>query len=242
MVLGAEAVVRFGIVKSLLAQDATVIFPARSLHEIESLNYQMEVGSNGRLITFLTDFTDYEKADAIADAIAEKYGQLDIVVAAFDCGKSESTLSELSHEDWLRMIEENISAYFLAGHMSINIMKRYNKGMFVGITDTDNLVGCAGNAVPSVAASLQIAIARQFYTEIKDSGLKLYHLFVNNVGSLWQAQGNIAGSFAITPEMIGNYIIRLHAGEVEDPDNLFQCFLGKPCEDVQSATFRQKDF
>jgi NADP-dependent 3-hydroxy acid dehydrogenase YdfG len=233
IVAGFATPLSFGIIRSLLEENATVIVPVQSSRDILLLKDYLKGIGNGRLVTLLTDLPDYNKGIETIDAILEEYGQLDIVVAAFDYQQASSGLFEIANKDWQKAVEENITAYFICSRVSLDVMKKKKRGMFIGISDTRSISKEPRNAMANMVTALQMEISRQFYDEIKNTEIKFHHLFINDENTS-QPPPNSMGNIGITPEMAGNHIINIYNGEAQGTDKLFQGFPGKSIPDVKN--------
>lgn len=220
-----EAPVCFGIVAHLLQQDARVVVPAQSSYHLQLLQHYLAGINTGKLITLLTDFPDYDKAVALIDTILEEYGPPAMFVFSFDYLSVSAHLSDTTMIQWERTVEETLAVYFICSHVAISAMKKEGKGMFVAISDTDCMAWQPNNALGSVLAAAQVQMARSFYEEVKNTGVRFYQLFINNLST--HACPHEVDSKAITPGMIGQYIHRLYNGEVQQPDNPFLFLLGR---------------
>jgi NAD(P)-dependent dehydrogenase (short-subunit alcohol dehydrogenase family) len=217
--------VSYGIVASLLQQDATVVVPAQSSHQLKNLEQYLKGSHTGRLVTVLTDLPDYDKTIALAEMVIEEYGPPDIVVFPFDYPWVGGSLSSISIDQWERALQENLTVYLNCSRVAISVMKERGKGMFVAIIDTDSFAAQGDNALDEMLMGGQMKMARSFFEEVKNTGVKFYHLFTNNLDN------HQPGGKAITPEMIGRYILYLSNGYTQQLTP-FLFLMGKPNPDL----------
>lgn len=217
-----------GVVRALLARGATVIVPARSLHELTWLKDDVADISTGKLITLLSDMPDYDKAVDIIEGILEEFGRIDLVVSAFECRWSGPSLIDVGICDWQKVIDQYVTAYFVAGRVVLHKMRERNHGTFISIADSESIQVKAYSSLAGIATGMQVELSRLFAENIKESNVGFHHLFINNVVTRDKSPALVGKRGWITPEMVGNYIIRLYSGDVEQPKELFQHFPGKP--------------
>jgi NADP-dependent 3-hydroxy acid dehydrogenase YdfG len=223
--------VSYGIITNLLEQGATVVVPAQSSNHLKLLQQHLIGFNTDKLVTLLTDLPDYDKAVELTEMIAEQYGPLDLVVIPFDYMAASDNLSNISVSGWQRAVEENLAAYFIACRAGINAMKQKGEGMFVAINDTDGMAKQTHNSMTDMLMAGQIRMARSFFEEVKNSGVKFHHLFINNLNTGINKEQS-AGE-AITPEMIGQYIITLYKDDKGPRNSPFLFFIGKDFPDMQ---------
>ena len=171
-----ETSISYGIVARLLQQDATVIVPVQSSHQLNILEHYLKDSNTGRLVTVLTDLPDHDKAVALADMVLEEYGPIDIVVSPFNYRSVNAGFSNISIIQWQRAVEENLAVYFIFCRVAIDAMKKIGNGMFVAIVNTEGLGSASDNRMTEMLVAGQIKMARSFFEEVKNTGVKFYHL------------------------------------------------------------------
>jgi NADP-dependent 3-hydroxy acid dehydrogenase YdfG len=217
--------ISFGITAYLLQQGATVVVPAQSSHHLDSLRNYLSGTDTGKLVTLLTDLPDYEKAVELAELILEEYGPLDMVVFPFDQIAANDSFSNISIADWQRAVEENLAVYFICSRAAINAMKKRGEGMFVAIIDTDGPPKQKYNAMTDMLMTSQAKMARGFFEEVRNTGLKFHHLFINSPDAI--IKNDHDGSEVISPEVIGKYIHSLYNDDRQSRKSPFLFFMGK---------------
>ncbi|MEP7256915.1 MAG: SDR family NAD(P)-dependent oxidoreductase [Flavitalea sp.] len=217
-----------GIVRAFLLEDATVIVPSKSARELTWLKEYVADIECGKLVTLLADYPDYDKAADIAENVEAQYGRIDFAVSVFDTPAASPCLTELDITDWQKMTDQNITASFICGHVFLRIMKERRHGMYISISNTDDLEKKSWAALANIAATMQVEMARAFFEEVKQYGVRYIHLFVNNVATRQKHSRFVNKEGWITPEMIGDYITQLYNKNPDNTDNLFHWLLGKP--------------
>lgn len=225
-----ETNMSYGIVARLLQQDATVIVPVQSSHQLNMLERYLKGYHTGRLVTVLTDLPDHDKAGALADMVLDEYGPIDIVVSPFNYLLVNKGFSNISIIQWQRAVEENLAVYFIFCRVAIDAMKKSGHGMFVAIVDTEGLGSKSNNQMTEMLIAGQMKMARSFFEEVKNTGVKFYHLFINNLDTDPKQQE--PGHKVITPEMIAQYILRINNGEEQAVTSPFLFLIGKPDPDI----------
>lgn len=235
VVAGGTGAVGVGIVRTFLEEGATVMVPAKSLHEIHWLKEYVADVATGRLLTLLTDQADYDKTIDNVEAIVQEYGPLDLAIAAFDCQWAGPSLTGVEFRDWQKVMDETVTAWFVAARVILYLMKEHAHGMYISIGDADVGEKKQYSSLLTVAAAVQLEMARQFAEDVKGNNVLYYHLLVNNVATREKSPSLIGKPGWITPEMVGRHIIRLYRGETACPENVFQTFLGKPVSPLHNT-------
>jgi NADP-dependent 3-hydroxy acid dehydrogenase YdfG len=225
MVAGYVGAILFGVIKSLLQENAIVIVPVKSSLDISVLKKQTAGIESGRLVTILIDFPDEDKASMIANAIIEQYGQLDMVVGFFDHPQVSDCLSRIGKNEWQQAIDEGLTAYFITGKVCIEAMKRKQYGMFLVISNVITSDERCSNSLTNVMAACKTEMTKQFSEDVKNSGVRFYHLLIDDSTRLdvVSRPDNTQTRQALAT---GDFAIRLFKGQVKHPERLFQRFHG----------------
>lgn len=216
-----------GIVRALLQDDAVVIVPAKSAHKIIWLKEYVADIKTGKLATILTDYPDYDKAFDIAEHITGEFGEIDLAVSVFDTPPASPSLTELEISDWQKMTEENITSTFICARVFLSIMKEKKKGTYITISNADDLEKKPWLTLANIAATTQVEMSRIFFDEVKQFGVRYYHLFINNLATRYKKSNCLNKEGWINPEMVGRYIVQLCDSQSSNADNLFQWLSGK---------------
>lgn len=217
MIAGGTGDTGMGIVQSLLQEDATVIVPAKSARDIGRLKGCVSGIKQGRLVTLLADYPDYDKAFDIAENIVSAFGQIDLAVAALESPAASPCLTELAITDWQKMADENITAGFVMGRVVLQMMKKNRCGMYISMSNTEDFQKKSSSALANIAATLQVEMARIFFEGIREYGIRYHHLFVGN-----RAEGSRG---------VGDFIVQLYSGRAGNAMQLFQWPSGEPAAD-----------
>lgn len=215
----------YGIISTLLEQGAIVVVPAQSSHHLKLLRQHLQDIKTEKLVTLLVDLPDYDRAIKLTEAVHEEYGPVEIVVFPYERLSGTETLSSISIAGWQRAVEENLAAYFISCRAGINAMKKRGEGLFVAIVDTDVLANDTANSMTEMLMAGQIRMARSFFEDVKNTGVKFHHLFVNNLDT--RTGGDQPTGDTITPDMIGEYIISLYENDKQSAQSPFLFFMGK---------------
>jgi NADP-dependent 3-hydroxy acid dehydrogenase YdfG len=207
------------IVSSLLIADATVIVPAKSINKVNRLKEKVAAIQSGKLITFLTDYPEYDKAIEVVECMEEKYGQIDLAVIVFDSPKACHSLTKLSIKDWQQMADDTINAGFVCAHVFLNSMKKRKHGMYISISNAIELEKKSASVLKNIAISTQVELAKAFAAEVKEYGIQYHHLFIQPATA-----ANKNGQ--LIPADAGNFIVDLFGSKNADHHTLFQWLPG----------------
>ena len=209
------------IVKSLLRESATVIVPAKSAQEIARLKECLVDINTGNLVTLLIDYPDYDNASEVVESISEQFGKIDLAVICFDAPQSTCGLTETRIMDWERMIDHNITAFFIAARVVLWNMKANRHGMFISISNTAHAKD-SRSVLADLSSGMQTEMAKLFSEEAKGCNIKCHHLTATHFTTSAFQRISPDGKDCAEDNSMGNFIIRLFNGETGDAECLLR--------------------
>jgi len=222
IVAGSSRFVIHSIVRSLLLESATVIVPAKSVGEISMLKECVADINTARLVTLLTDYPDYDKAFEVAESITDQFGKIDLAVICFDTPESGSVLTETDIMDWEKMIDHNITAFFIAARVVLGSMKESKHGMFISINNITDADNSCRSVLADLSSGMQTEMAKVFCEEVKGCNIKCYHLAVAHLTKPSPNNSSAKEKNGIADDSIGSFIIKLFNGESQYAGSLLQ--------------------
>jgi hypothetical protein len=100
-------------------------------------------------------------------------------------------------------------------------MKKTQRGMFLAISSIAAAGNDCSNSLTKVMTASRMEMTKQFYEEVKNSGVWFYHLLIDNDAG-YCLFNKYVGSKAARALAVGDFAIRLFKGQVKHPEKLFQ--------------------
>ena len=222
LVVGGADTPGSGIVAILLAQGATVIVPVPNATGIYSLRESIGKEYQDRLITYPTDFGEYERGEELVEIIVSEYGHLDLVVAAVEKVAGHSELLSTDIRDWHKMMDANITASFVIDRLCLPLLGK-NGGMLINISNADHLLPDTDSSLTRLSGIAAIELSKAFAAEARQHQLRYCHLLINNLAPANEEQ-------EITPAMIGEKVIDLYQDNSGKMPETFHFLTGKPLD------------
>lgn len=221
IVAGSSKFVIHSIVRNLLLANAKVIVPAKSADEISSLKECLADINTAKLVTLLTDYPDYDKAFELTASITEQFGRIDLAVICFDTPESVCGLTETEIMEWEKMIDHNITAFFIGARIVLGNMKEKKHGMFISIANAAHAVNRYGSVLADLSSGMQTEMAKVFCEEVKEFNIKCYHLMAAHFTKpLYTISSE--GKNEVADDSIGSVVIKLFNGESQYAGSLLQ--------------------
>jgi NADP-dependent 3-hydroxy acid dehydrogenase YdfG len=145
IITGATSGIGEATAKLLAEEGAIVALAGRRKDRLDTLQAEIE-RSGGKAHGIETDVTKYDSVKAMADAVAEKYGQIDILFNNAGVMLLGPIIgADLS--DWQRMIDTNLYGLIWATHSVLPYMIKAGSGHIVQTSSVAGRTANTGSAV-----------------------------------------------------------------------------------------------
>lgn len=130
IVIGASSGMGRAITCSLATAGMRVMASARRGDRL--LELQRELAAADRSIEFLAaDVTSPHDAARVVDAAVSRFGGVDLLVYASGTNLPERSLKSLTHENWIRLLDTNLTGAFLCTQAVLPAMRKAGGGLIV---------------------------------------------------------------------------------------------------------------
>lgn len=223
LITGEVSSLSMGIIYSFLKEMAIVIFPAKSLHQVDMIKSFKDINQHKNFITLLIDVQDFDKLIETCETITDKFGKIDISIEIPEFSNCQKDLTEASIDEWNNMMETDMLPFFMGARVVLNLMKGNLSGMFVHVTDSrffENLKSCA---LARVAFTTRMEMSKIFAEEANRHGIRYYHLWAQDLSGKKPpiANGGLPGMSA---ELISKEIMDLYQKETYNTEMALQSF------------------
>lgn len=224
LILGEVSNLSMGIIHFFLKEKAIVIYPAKSLRQVEMIKSFGEINTEENFITMLIDVKDFDRVTETCENITEKFGKIDIAVAIPEFSNAKKDLTDASMDEWNNMMETDMLPFFMGARIVLNMMKENPNGMFVHVSDGrffENITSCA---LARVAFSTRMEMSKIFAEEAQRKDIRYYHIWAQDFSSCSGNEKPESGLPAKSPEVISREIIDLYQQETYNIEMAMQSF------------------
>ena len=155
---------------TMAREGASVLLVARRADKLQAVADEI-IASGGRAIAIAGDATRAGLAETAVQRAEQAWGRIDILVnnvgGATVIEKPGSTIDELSHADWQKLIAFNLDATFHFCHAVVPVMKRRRFGKIVNVSSVAGrgLGALSGCAYVAAKAGI-IGLTKKLATEV----------------------------------------------------------------------------
>lgn len=209
IVTGASRGIGKAIALALAANGAKVACVARSAEKLKETVDEI-TAAGGTAEAHTLDVVDSEAVTKLVEGLAEKWGQLDIVVN--NAGITADTLiPRMTDEQWDSVIATNLRSVFLFTRAASQAMMRKRTGRIINISSVSGVMGNPGQANYSASKAGVIGFTRTVAREL--AGRKIT---VNAICPGFIASEMTAAMGATLDEMIKEKIPAKRLGEANE--------------------------
>ena len=179
------------------------------------------------ITSITTDVSSEEEVKKLIDETVNAYGKLDIIVNNVSVAIGGYPITDMSNEDWQKIIGINFSSVFYGCKHSIPYLKKNNGGSIINIASVQ-----AHNPLPGWAA----------YAGIKGGVISMTRNIASEFGP-YNIRANTISPGTIATEMVNQVVAEDGTGTLMDDFILMHPIgrIGKPSEIAATAVFLASD-
>ena len=182
---------------------------------------------SSNITSITTDVSSEEEVKKLIDETVNAYGKLDIIVNNVSVAIGGYPITDMSNEDWQKIIGINFSSVFYGCKHSIPHLKKNNGGSIINIASVQ-----AHNPLPGWAA----------YAGIKGGVISMTRNIASEFGP-FNIRANTISPGTIATEMVNQVVAEDGTGTLMDDFILMHPIgrIGKPSEIAATAVFLASD-
>ena len=179
------------------------------------------------ITSITTDVSSEDQVKKLIDETVRAYGKLDIIVNNVSVAIGGYPITDMSNEDWQKIIGINFSSVFYGCKHSIPYLKKNNGGSIINIASVQ-----AHNPLPGWAA----------YAGIKGGVISMTRNIASEFGP-FNIRANTISPGTIATEMVNQVVAEDGTGTLMDDFILMHPIgrIGKPSEIAATAVFLASD-
>ena len=179
------------------------------------------------ITSITTDVSNEDQVKKLIDETVSEYGKLDIIVNNVSVAIGGYPITDMSNEDWEKIIGINFSSVFYGCKHSIPYLKKNNGGSIINIASVQ-----AHNPLPGWAA----------YAGIKGGVISMTRNIASEFGP-YNIRANTISPGTIATEMVNQVVEEDGTGTLMDDFILMHPIgrIGKPSEIAATAVFLASD-
>jgi 2-dehydro-3-deoxy-L-rhamnonate dehydrogenase (NAD+) len=172
IVTGAARGIGFAIAERLSRAGACVVVAdVDEEGAVEAVERLREAGAQA--VEAIADITDPEEVDAIVERAVDVFGRLDVLVNNAGITGRDLPLSEITDEDWERVLRLNLTATFYCCRAAIPRMRERRSGAVVNVASISGKEGNPNMIPYSVSKAGVICLTKALAREVINDGVRV---------------------------------------------------------------------
>jgi NAD(P)-dependent dehydrogenase (short-subunit alcohol dehydrogenase family) len=172
IITGAARGIGFAIAERLSRAGACVVVAdVDEEGAVEAVERLREAGAQA--VEAIADITDPEEVDAIVERAVDVFGRLDVLVNNAGITGRDLPLSEITDEDWERVLRLNLTATFYCCRAAIPRMRERRSGAVVNVASISGKEGNPNMIPYSVSKAGVICLTKALAREVINDGVRV---------------------------------------------------------------------
>jgi 3-oxoacyl-[acyl-carrier protein] reductase len=211
LVTGGSRGIGRAIVKALTGRGAAVGLVATSQEGLDAAvaDLQRDV-AGASLLALRADVRDPHAAGEAVDAVAGRFGGLDVLVNNAGVG-SFGPVSSMSVEDWDRTIGTNLSGVFYCCRAAIPHLTARGGGWIINISSLASKNPFVGGGAYCASKAALNAFSEVLMQEVRHDGIRVAHVLPGSVQTGFSGLPNAKSAWALQPEDVAEVVVDLLA-------------------------------
>lgn len=205
-ITGGSKGIGFGVAKSLLDLGMKVAITSRSLDSAKTA--AAKLGSEDMVLPLEADVRDYRSQQKAVDAVIDKWGQLDVLIANAGIGHF-GNIDELSVKQWQETIDTNLSGVFYSIKSSLEALKK-SKGYVITISSLAGTNFFSGGAAYNASKFGVTGFTQAVMLDLRDKGINVSTIMPGSVATHFNDHTPTEeDAWKIQPQDIGELVVDL---------------------------------
>ncbi|MFD1141038.1 SDR family oxidoreductase [Larkinella insperata] len=208
LVTGGSKGIGYGIAEVLIKDGIRVAITSRSQESAEEAAASLNQIKDGYALGIAADVRDLVSQQRAVDAIVQKWGRLDYVVANAGVGHF-APVQELTPEQWTETIDINLTGVFYSIKATLDELKK-SEGYFITIASLAGTNFFENGTAYNASKFGLVGFTQALMLDLRNEGIKVTTIMPGSVASYFNNhEPSEKDAWKIQPEDIGQIVADL---------------------------------
>lgn len=170
VITGASSGLGEATARLLSSKGASVVLGARREERLKSLAAELSA-AGGKATALVTDVTNREQVQKLADAAVTTYGRIDVIINNAGL-MPQSLLEQLKVDEWERMIDVNIKGVLYGIAAALPYMQKQKSGHIINVSSVAGHKVGPGSSVYAATKHAVRALSEGLRQEVKPYNIR----------------------------------------------------------------------
>ncbi len=206
LITGGTKGIGYGVAEKLIAQGVRVAITGRTKSTVEEA--AKALGDDSQVLGIESNVRSMEDEQNAVQAVLDKWGQLDIMIANAGVGHFAS-IDDMTTEQWNDVIDINLTGVFHSTKAALPALKQ-SKGYLITIASLAGTNFFAKGAAYNASKFGLVGFTQAVMLDVRSAGVKVTTIMPGSVATYFNGHvPSDADSWKIQPEDIGQMIVDL---------------------------------
>jgi len=208
LITGGSKGIGYGIAEAMLQENMRVAITSRSAEAAESAATKLRKIGKGEVVGLVADVRDLKSQQKAVDAVVQKWGALDVLVANAGVGYFGS-IEKLTAEEWQETIDTNLTGVFYSVKSGLDALKA-SRGYIITIASLAGTNFFEGGSAYNASKFGLVGFTQAMMLDVRQMGIKVTTIMPGSVATWFNNhQPSPQDAWKIQPEDIGQIVIDL---------------------------------
>lgn len=205
-ITGGSKGIGYGTAKKLMAEGMKVAISGRTLKTVEAA--AASLGNKDQVLAIASDVTKLKDEQNAVEAIINKWGQLDVVLANAGVGNF-TPIDQMTEEEWHSMINTNLNGVFHTLKASVEALKQ-TKGYYITLASLAGTNFFENGAGYNATKFGVVGFTQAVMLDLRQYGIKVSTIMPGSVATYFNDHTpSEKDAWKIQPEDIGELVFDL---------------------------------
>lgn len=205
LITGGSKGIGYGVAEALIKDGIYVAVTSRSQKSADEAAASLNKIKDGFAIGIESDVRNLESQQTAVDAVIEKWGQLNYVIANAGVGHF-ANIAELTPEQWHETIDINLTGVFYSAKASLDALKA-TEGYFINIASLAGTNFFPNGTAYNASKFGLVGFSQAMMMDVRSNGIKVTTIMPGSVATEFSNhQPSEKDAWKIQPEDIGQIV------------------------------------